>query len=71
MPTRFNCSNGHPVCVDFVAPEVLVPLRGPTSATQLHIPIRCDACGGDFPMSTQTIDVLRRSIAQVVNGEYD
>ena len=71
MPCRFNCPNGHAVCVDFTAPEVLVLLRSTTPASDLQIPISCDACGGDFMMSTLTIEVLRRLIAQVANGDYD
>ena len=46
-------------------------LRVSTPATELQIPVSCDACGGDFPMSTRTIEVLRRLIAQVANGDYD
>jgi len=70
MPSRFNCPNGHPVCVDFTEPDMLVLLRGSTPASELQIPISCDACGSDFPMSTRTIEVLRDLIARI-DGGYD
>jgi hypothetical protein len=69
MPSRFNCPNGHPICVDLSGPEMLALLRGSTTATELHIPVSCDACGGDFPMSTRTFEVLRRLIARVDGGD--
>jgi hypothetical protein len=68
MPCRFNCPNGHPVCFDFSEPEVLALLRGSTPATEIQIPISCNRCGGDFPMSTRTIEVLRHLIARFDAG---
>jgi hypothetical protein len=50
---------------------MLVLLRGSTPASELQIRIiSCDACGGAFPMSTRTIEVLRDLIARI-DGGYD